>query len=228
LDLAIIDKLHLSGLPPGANSSNPPDVYHPSRVASFLQDCGFDGIIQSAEVQRRDSVPGSRKRDDPPPHPETGAFRWPRYKRTPKTEIVYPATLEETGPEPFRLSLPSPTIRHQKNLLYLYSRKNPHLRLMLSLIYVWMRSWGVNEINPETLCLLLIRFFQRYPSSRTRNARRQSQLSKQRLPRTTYRVFGCHLTLGRGHINLFYLAFLMRCSRSHTHLATFRHFYCSF
>jgi hypothetical protein len=131
-----------------------------SRVASFLQDCGFDGIIQSAEVQRRDSVPGSRKRDDPPPHPETGAFRWPRYKRTPKTEIVYPATLEETGPEPFRLSLPSPTIRHQKNLLYLYSRKNPHLRLMLSLIYVWMRSWGVNEINPETLCLLLIRFFQ--------------------------------------------------------------------
>jgi len=29
LDLMIIDKLHPSGLPPSANSSNPPDVYHP-------------------------------------------------------------------------------------------------------------------------------------------------------------------------------------------------------
>lgn len=177
LDLVIIDKLHLSGLPPGANSSNPPDVYHPSRVASFLQDCGFDGVIQSAEVQRRDSIPGSRKRGDPPPHPDTGAFRWPRYKRTPKTEVVYPAILEETGREPFRLSLPNPTIQHEKNLLHLYSRKNPHLRLMLSLIYVWMRSWGVNDINPGTLCLLLIRFFQEEEVSKLTNAQCSTTVS---------------------------------------------------
>lgn len=131
-----------------------------SRVASFLQDCGFDGIIQSAEVQQRDSVPGSWKRGDPPPRPDDGAFKWPRYKRTPKTEIVYPVVLEGTRPEPFRLSLPGPTIRHERNLLHLYGLRNPHLRLMISLIYVWMRSWGVNEISPETLCLLLIRFFQ--------------------------------------------------------------------
>ena len=145
---------------------------------------------------------GSRKRGDPPPHPDTGAFRWPRYKRTPKTEIVYPAILEETGPEPFRLSLPSPIIRHEKNLLHLYSQRNPHLRLMIGLIYVWMRSWGVDEINPGTLSLLLIRFFQveftttfskwfltrlrkkRYPGSRTQNARLLSQLSRQSPPRT--------------------------------------------
>ena len=131
-----------------------------SRVASFLQDCGFDGIIQSSEVQRRDSIPGNRKRGDPPPHPDPGAFRWPRYKRTPKAEIIYPAILEGTGPEPFRLSLPSPTIRHEKNLLRLYSQRNRHLPLMTSLIYVWMRSWGINELNPGTLSLLLIRFFQ--------------------------------------------------------------------
>jgi hypothetical protein len=153
---------HLTSIIPGTLLELP-DVLlltSDSRVASFLQDCGFDGVIQSAEVQRRDSIPGSRKRGDPPPHPDTGAFRWPRYKRTPKTEVVYPAILEETGREPFRLSLPNPTIQHEKNLLHLYSRKNPHLRLMLSLIYVWMRSWGVNDINPGTLCLLLIRFFQ--------------------------------------------------------------------
>jgi len=131
-----------------------------SRVASFLQDHGFDGVIQSPEVPRRDIFPKSWKRWDPPPILDDSAFRWARYKRTPKTEIVYPAILEGITPEPFRLSLPSPTIQHKKNLLHLYSRRNPHLRLMTSLIYVWMQSWGIKEIGPETLCLLLIRFFQ--------------------------------------------------------------------
>ncbi|KAH9003295.1 hypothetical protein EDB86DRAFT_2345325 [Lactarius hatsudake] len=99
LDLMIIDKRHPTGLPPGTDSSKLPDVYYPSRVASFLQDRGLDGVIQSAEVQRRDGIPGSWKRGDPPPQSDTGAFRWPRYKRTPKTEIVYPAILEGTTPE---------------------------------------------------------------------------------------------------------------------------------
>jgi hypothetical protein len=135
-----------------------------SRVASFLQDCGFDGIIQSADVQRRDSV-AARKHDDPPPHVEDGAFRWPQYKRLPKTEIVYPVGLEATSPEQFRLSLPNPAIRHTNNLLYLYSRRNPHLRLMISLLYVWMRSWDVKQISPKTLYLLLIRYLQVWLSS---------------------------------------------------------------
>lgn len=177
LDLVIIDKLHPAGLPLGADFSNLPDVYHPSRVASFLQDHGFDGDIQQAEVQRRDSVSGNWKRGDPPPHPDDGAFRWPRYKRTPKAEIVFPAVLEGTRPEPFRLSLPSPTIRHEKNLLRLYSRRNPHLRLMISLIYVWMRSWGVKEMSPGTLCLLLIRFFQEEEVSGLTNAGHSTTVS---------------------------------------------------
>ncbi|KAI9457638.1 hypothetical protein BJY52DRAFT_1272005 [Lactarius psammicola] len=159
-----------------------------SRVASFLQDCGFDGVIQSAEVQRRDGIPGSWKRGDPPPHPDTGAFRWPRYKRTPKTEIVYPAVLEGTRPEPFRLSLPSPTIRHEMNLFHLYGLLNPHLRLMISLIYVWMRSWGVIEINPETLCLLLIRFFQEEEVSRLTNAEYSTTVSAEQVKATAHYV----------------------------------------
>jgi hypothetical protein len=130
-----------------------------SRVAAFLQDWGFDGIIQSADVQRRDSGP-VRNHDDPPPHVDDGAFRWPQYKRLPKTEIVYPAVLEATSPEQFRLSLPNPTIRHTNNLLHLYSRRNPHFRLIISLLYVWMRSWDIKQISPGTLYLLLIRFFQ--------------------------------------------------------------------
>ena len=131
-----------------------------SRLAAFLQDHGFDGVIPSADVQRRDNVQGRGKRDDPPPRTENGASQWPRYIRTPKPEIVYPAVLEATTPEQFTLSLPCPTIRHTRSLLQLYSRRNPHLRLMTSLIYIWMRSWDIKEINPQTLCLLLIRFFQ--------------------------------------------------------------------
>jgi len=133
-----------------------------SRLAAFLQDHGFDGVIPSADVPRRDNIQGNRKRGDPPPpiRTEDGAFRWPRYTRTPKPEIVYPAVLEATTPEPFGLSLPCPTIRHTRGLLHLYSRRNPHLRLMTSLTYIWMRSWDIKEINPQTLCLLLIRFFQ--------------------------------------------------------------------
>ncbi|KAH9055138.1 hypothetical protein EDB83DRAFT_2521347 [Lactarius deliciosus] len=123
LDLMIIDKRHPTGLPPGTDPSNLPDVYYPSRIASFLQDCGLDGVIQSTEVQRRDGITGGWKRGDPPPQPDTDVFRWPRYKRTPKTEIVYPAILEGTTPEPFRLSLPGPTIRHEMNLFH------PDLRL---------------------------------------------------------------------------------------------------
>jgi hypothetical protein len=131
-----------------------------SRLAAFLQDYGFDGVIPSPDVQRRDNIQGSGKRGDPPPRAEDGAFPWPRYTRTPKPEIVYPAVLEATTPEQFRLSLPCPTTRHACSLLHLYSRRNSHLRLMTSLTYIWMRSWDIKEINPQTLCLLLIRFFQ--------------------------------------------------------------------
>ncbi|KAI0247404.1 hypothetical protein BJV78DRAFT_1246095 [Lactifluus subvellereus] len=140
-----------------------------SRLAAFLQDCGFDGIIQSADVLRRDGVP-ARKRDDPPPHVEDCAFRWPQYKRSSKTEIVYPVVLEATSPEQFRLSLPNPATQHTNNLLHLYGRGNPHLRLMISLIYVWLRSWGVKQISPATLFLLLIRFFQEEEVSRLTDA----------------------------------------------------------
>jgi hypothetical protein len=131
-----------------------------SRVAALLQDHGFDGVIQSTDVQRRDNIPGRWKRSDPPPRTEDSAFRWPRYKRGSKSEIVYPAVLEATTPEQFRLSLPCPAIRHTHNLLHLYRQRNPRLRLMISLVYVWMRSWDINEISPTTLCLLMIRFLQ--------------------------------------------------------------------
>ncbi|KAH9026816.1 hypothetical protein EDB85DRAFT_1978024 [Lactarius pseudohatsudake] len=188
LDLMIIDKRHPTGLPPGTDSSNLPDVYYPSRVASFLQDCGIDGVIQSTEVQRRDGTPGGWKRGDPPPQSDTGAFRWPRYKRTPKTEIVYPAILEGTTPEPFRLSLPGPTIRHEMNLFHVYGRRNPHLRLMISLIYVWMRSWGVKEMSPRTLCLLLIRFFQEEEVSGLTKAGYSTTVSAEQVKATAHYV----------------------------------------
>ncbi|KAH9173843.1 hypothetical protein EDB89DRAFT_2228510 [Lactarius sanguifluus] len=188
LDLMIIDKRHPTGLPPGTDSSNLPDVYYPSRVASFLQDCGLDGVIQSTEVQRRDGITGGWKRGDPPPQSDTGAFRWPRYKRTPKTEIVYPAILEGTTPEPFRLSLPGPTIRHEMNLFHVYGRRNPHLRLMISLIYVWMRSWGVKEMSPRTLCLLLIRFFQEEEVSRLTKAGYSTTVSAEQVKATAHYV----------------------------------------
>ncbi|KAH9029376.1 hypothetical protein EDB84DRAFT_243794 [Lactarius hengduanensis] len=193
LDLMIIDKRHPTGLPPGTDSSNLPDVYYPSRVASFLQDCGLDGVIQSTEVQRRDGTPGGWKRGDPPPQSDT-------------------AILEGTTPEPFRLSLPGPTIRHEMNLFHVYGRRNPHLRLMISLIYVWMRSWGVKEMSPRTLCLLLIRFFQEEEVSGLTKAGYSTTVSAE-----------------QGHTNLFYLAFLMLYSRCHTtHLATFLHSCYSF
>lgn len=188
LDLMIIDKRHPTGLPPGTDSSNLPDVYYPSRVASFLQDCGLDGVIQSAEVQRRDGTPGGWKRGDPPPQSDTGVFRWPRYKRTPKTEVVYPAILEGTTPEPFRLSLPGPTIRHEMNLFHVYGRRNPHLRLMISLIYLWMRSWGVKEMSPRALCLLLIRFFQEEEVSRLTKAGYSTTVSAEQVKATAHYV----------------------------------------
>ncbi|KAI0260766.1 hypothetical protein BC834DRAFT_845969 [Gloeopeniophorella convolvens] len=168
LELMIVDKDHPDGLPPSTDRSRLSDVYDPrltpvSRLAAHLQDHGFDGTIQSTDAQRRDGVSTSRPgSSDPPPRAadDGGAFRWPRYKRSPKREIVYPAVLDAATPERFALSLPNPATRHTQNLLYLYSRRNPHLRQLTSLIYVWMRSWGVVEISPRTLCLMLIRFFQ--------------------------------------------------------------------
>lgn len=131
-----------------------------SRVAALLQDNGFDGITQSPDVQRRDDVSGNWKRGDPPPRIEDTAYRWPRYMRSSKPEIIYPVVLVGTTPEPFRLSLPCPTIRHTLDLLHTYGRRNPFLRQMICLLYIWMRSWDINEITPVTLSLLLIRFFQ--------------------------------------------------------------------
>lgn len=131
-----------------------------SRVAALLQDRGFDGIIHSPDAQRRDDVSGNWKRGDPPPRIENTAFRWPQYMRSSKPEIVYPAVLVATTPEPFRLSLPCPTITHTLDLLYSYCRRSPFIGQMISLLYIWMRSWDINEISPVTLSLLVIRFFQ--------------------------------------------------------------------
>ncbi len=100
------------------------------------------------------------KRGDPPPRIVDSAFRWPQYTRSSKPEFIYPAVLVATTPEPFRLSLPCPTIRHTLDLLYSYGRRNPFLRQMISLLYIWMSSWGIKEISPVTLSLLVIRFFQ--------------------------------------------------------------------
>jgi len=177
MELMVVDDSRFAGLRPGTNFSNLPDVYYPSRLASFLQDYGFDGVIPSADIPRRDNIKGSGKRSDPPPHAEDGAFRWPRYTRSPKPEIVYPTVLEATTPEQFRLSLPCPTIGYTHKLLNVYSRKNPHLRLMISLTYIWMRSWDIKEINPQTLCLLLVRFFQEEEVSRLVDAGRSTSVS---------------------------------------------------
>jgi hypothetical protein len=139
----------------------PPSLTSNSRVAALLQDHGFDGIIESPDAQRRDGdISGNWKRGDPPPRIENTAFRWPRYSRTSKPEIIYPAVLVATTPEPFRLSLPCPTIRHTIDLLHSYGRRNPFPRQMICLLYIWMRSWDINEISPVTLSLLVIRFFQ--------------------------------------------------------------------
>ncbi|KAI9454199.1 hypothetical protein F5148DRAFT_444244 [Russula earlei] len=165
LDLMIVDNKHPDGLPPHTEFRNLPDVYYPSCIAKCLQDHGFDGVIQSADIQRQDHILMNWKRSDPPPRPEDNAFRWPRYERSPKPEIVYPPVLEATTPEQFGLSLPGTTIRHTLNLLYLYGQRNSHLRLLTSLLYVWMRSWDIKEFSPATLCLLLIRFFQVLPLS---------------------------------------------------------------
>ncbi|KAI0288302.1 hypothetical protein BC826DRAFT_697443 [Russula brevipes] len=74
LDLVIVDKGQPTGLPPGTDFNNLPDVYYPSRVAALLQDHGFDGVIQSTDVQRRDNIPGRWKRSDPPPRQKTTRF----------------------------------------------------------------------------------------------------------------------------------------------------------
>ena len=139
---------------------DPPWLTCDSCVAALLQEYGFDGIIQSPDAQRRDNIQRNWKRGDPPPTTEDSAFRWPRYRRSSKPEIIYPAVLEATTPEPFRLTLPCPTTWHTFSLLQLYSRRNPLLPPLISLVYVWMRSWGIKEIRPMTLSLLVIRFFQ--------------------------------------------------------------------
>ena len=137
-----------------------PQLTCDSRVAALLQDHGFDGIIQSPDVPRRDGTSGYWKRGDPPPRIEDTASQWPQYMRSSKPEIIYPAVLVATTPEPFRLSLPCPTIRHTLDLLHTYGRRNPFLRQMICLLYIWMRSWDINEISPVTLSLIVIRFFQ--------------------------------------------------------------------
>lgn len=177
IELMIVDKSNPSGLAPGTNFRSLPDVYYPSRVAALLQDHGFDGIIQSTDVQRRDGIPRNWKRGDPPPRIEDTAFPWPQYMRPSKPEIIYPAVLVATTPQPFRLSLPCPTIRHTLDLLHSYGRRNPFLRQMICLIYIWMRSWGINEISPVTLSLLVIRFFQEEEVSRLTDSGRSTSIS---------------------------------------------------
>jgi hypothetical protein len=166
LPLVQTSAAYLTFITLGGSSScvHDPPVAHAltcdSRVAALLQDHGFDGIIQSPDVQRRDDISGKNwKRGDPPPRIANTAFQWPRYMRS-KPEIIYPAVLVATTPEPFRLSLPCPTIRHTLDLLHSYGRKNPLLRQIICLLYIWMRSWDINEISPVTLSLLVIRFFQ--------------------------------------------------------------------
>jgi hypothetical protein len=48
---------------------------------------------------------------------------------------------------------------------------------MISLVYIWMRSWDIKEIRPVTLSLLVIRFFQEEEVLRLRDTGRLTSVS---------------------------------------------------
>ncbi|KAI0066914.1 hypothetical protein BV25DRAFT_1820028 [Artomyces pyxidatus] len=160
MDFMIVDKQHPRGLLPGTNFDNLSDMYKPSAVASVLLEAGYDGVIESPDTMHRT---GTGKIEQPAyvlPAVQDTSMPWPTYRRRLEAEIIYPVVLQARTPVPFTLSLPGPTIQHSVNVLKAYGKIGRYIPEAIGLIYVWMRSWGVQDLNPFVVSALFIKSLQ--------------------------------------------------------------------
>ena len=135
------------------------------RVTALLQSGGIDGVFQDVDCSRRRLDAGDLNGciTDPPREVESAEVAWSAWdphnlKR--RTELLYPHVLHARTPYQFTLSLPGPTI--QPKIEYL-SRNVQPVSLMsplVSTVYHWIRSWGVTDLSPSLVLLLVMNFFR--------------------------------------------------------------------
>ena len=118
---------------------------HCSQVATLLMESGFMGVFQDYA-----RTPALNKETSTP---------WPTYSQPHLPGIVFPPTLE-VGSHSFTLTLPSMTHDHIITLMKCYGRSVPEFSLLVSLVYIWLKSWNVSEIRPLTVALMVITFLQ--------------------------------------------------------------------
>ncbi|TFY54556.1 hypothetical protein EVG20_g9655 [Dentipellis fragilis] len=162
LDLAVVDTQFPRGRPPHTGGSPSDDATTMNEITTALLAHGFAGTFPSP-TPTRSVIPHSRNPRDPVPTSTSATdIPWADYTPPPRgrTEIVYPATLSAQTPTPFTLMPPAPTLLPLIELLKSYTALSAHIQQTIALAYIWLRSWGVHEITPLALALLVVKFIQ--------------------------------------------------------------------
>ncbi|KAI0314421.1 hypothetical protein OF83DRAFT_451839 [Amylostereum chailletii] len=159
VEFALVDKQYPTGFPSGASSGDVSYFYDPTAVASLLSHLGLNGVFLSMEQSRYTGDPDIQQAHIPPSIPDESQV-WPTYTATSEPGVVYPPILEARSPVAFTLTLPSATTAHTIRLLTAYKDYHPDFSRLNTLLYSWLRSWGIPEISPVTLAILVVKFLQ--------------------------------------------------------------------
>jgi hypothetical protein len=84
----------------------------------------------------------------------------PTYNRIPRREILYPVRLRVDHPISFDLILPGPTIVPLIDLLSAYSTIAPEVPQLITLLFLFLKSFDIREMTPTCIALLVVGFLQ--------------------------------------------------------------------
>ncbi|KAI0051561.1 hypothetical protein FA95DRAFT_237241 [Auriscalpium vulgare] len=158
MEFVLVDRQHSDTLPPETKATELPSLYDSSRVASLLRSAGFDGVLHSVATDRRGqefktTSRGRIARDNGLPWPKDAVM-------SQAEEIAYPIVFIARSPVRFHLSMPAPALSRTIGFLRAQKAIGPHVPSLFAALYIWIRSWGVQELSPVALYLLFIRFLQ--------------------------------------------------------------------
>lgn len=107
------------------------------------------------------SSPSKKKKKKKPSLSNDGANT-----NTNTVQYKYPPTLHGSNPQHFRLTLPGAPLNAYLNLIQRYYARGMGMEMrtraqeFLGLVWVWVRSWGVQDVPPSLVALLTSKFIE--------------------------------------------------------------------
>ncbi|GJJ13025.1 hypothetical protein Clacol_007274 [Clathrus columnatus] len=164
LELAIVDSSRTDGFPPGTEDESRIGPYDPMLIlVKLLEKHGLTGTLMDGDAFNLidpDLISNMTDIEDLGPVPTYPPWSEPNF--IPVPYIRYPAILQCDGNKfliPFHLSPPMPTLIPLQKLLKRYLQNDVYKNLV-TFIYLWVRSIGLESLSPTCVALMVIVFLQ--------------------------------------------------------------------